>query len=129
MGGLEDKELDEEGLVKLVKECRSLATSNQAEWRDEARENYDMVSGKQWAEEDAAKLLAEDRVPAVFNRLGTIIDAVSGSEVNNRQEVRYIPREMGDVAPNEILTGASQWVRDNCDAEDEESDAFVDVLS
>src|SRR5574343_10048 len=131
MGGIEDKkpdEVDEEAIVKLVKDCRKDATSSQAEWRDEARESYDMVAGKQWAEEDAQKLTSEGRVAAVFNRLRTINDAVSGSEVNNRQEVRYIPREIGDVAVNEVLTSAAQWVRDNCDAEDEESDAFVDVL-
>src|SRR5574343_686605 len=131
MGGIEDKkpdEVDEEAIVKLVKDCRRQAKSTQSEWRDEARESYDMVAGKQWAEEDAKKLTSEGRVAAVFNRLGTIIDAVSGSEVNNRQEVRYIPREIGDVAANEVLSGAAQWVRDNCDAEDEESDSFVDVL-
>lgn len=130
MGGMieEDDDDSPEAIVKAVKDCRKDATSSQAEWRDEARESYDMVAGKQWAEEDANKLTSEGRVAAVFNRLGTIIDAVSGSEVNNRQEVRYIPREIGDVAANEVLTGAAQWVRDNCDAEDEESDAFVDVL-
>lgn len=129
MGGVEDTDqLDEEGIVKKVKDCRTQAKSAQSEWRDESRDNYDMVAGKQWDEEDEAALKAQGRAAVVFNRLGTIIDAVSGSEVNNRQEVRYIPREIGDVAANEVLTSAAQWVRDNCDAEDEESDAFVDVL-
>src|SRR5574343_1299656 len=131
MGGIEDKkpdEMDEEAIVKLVKDCRRQAKSTQSEWRDEARESYDMVAGKRGEAEDGGALTAQGRVATVFNRLGTIIDAVSGSEVNNRQEVRYIPREIGDVAENEVLTSAAKWVRDNCDAEDEESDAFVDVL-
>lgn len=127
MGGI-DKIEDEGDVIKLVKDCRAQAIAAHSEWRDECRENYDMVSGKQWATEDEAALAEQGRAATVFNRLGTIIDAVSGSEVNNRQEVRYIPREIGDVAHNEVLTSAAQWVRDNCDAEDEESDAFVDVL-
>src|SRR5690606_33385854 len=63
------------------------------------------------------------------NRIAPIVDAVSGSEVNNRQEVRYIPREMGDVGVNELLTGAAKRVRDECDAEDAESGAFLDTLN
>lgn len=129
MGGIDDKEpLDEEEIVRRVNACRTQAKSAQADWREEARENYAMVAGDQWDEQDKADLLAQNRVAIVFNRLGTIVDAVSGNEVNNRQEVRYIPREIGDVQANEVLTSAAQWVRDNCDAEDEESDAFVDVL-
>lgn len=127
MGGMTEIE-DGQDVVKLVRDCRSKAHKSQSEWRDESRDSFDMVAGKQWTTEDEAALEAQNRIPVVFNRLGTIIDAVSGSEVNNRQEVRYIPREIGDVAHNEVLTSAAQWVRDNCDAEDEESDAFVDVL-
>lgn len=128
MGSVDKEPLDEEGIVKKVKDARTQAKSAQSEWRDEARENYDMVAGKQWATEDEAALHAQGRAAVVFNRLGTVIDAVSGSEVNNRQEVKYYAREVGDAGANEVLTAAAKWVRDNCDAEDEESDAFVDVL-
>jgi hypothetical protein len=64
----------------------------------------------------------------VFNRVGAVVDSVCGSEVSNRQQVQYIPRQAGDSGVNEVLTGAAAWVRDNCDAEDEESDAFFDVV-
>jgi hypothetical protein len=56
------------------------------------------------------------------------VDAVAGLEVNNRQEVSYLPRELGDAKANELYTGAGEWVRDNCDAEDEESEAFEDMI-
>jgi hypothetical protein len=35
---------------------------------------------------------------------------------------------MGDMGVSEVLTGAAEWVRDEADAEDEETDAFVDGL-
>lgn len=128
MGGMNKDDLDEVDIVKVVKDCRARAKTAQSEWRDESRDSYDMVSGKQWADEDSAKLIAEDRIPTTFNFVGTTVDAVSGSEINNRQEVAYIPREIGDVSKDEVMTAAAQWVRDNCDAEDEESDSFFDVL-
>lgn len=127
MGGIDEIE-DGEDVVKAVKDCRSQATSAQAEWRDESRDSYDVVAGEQWDKLDSEKMISEDRIPVTFNFVGTTIDAVSGSEINNRQEVAYIPREIGDVQKDEVMTAASQWVRDNCDAEDEESDSFWDVL-
>lgn len=115
-------------IVKFVDECKKAADGQQSDWRDEARTCYAMVAGEQWEPSDKKSLEDNGRPAVVFNRMGTIIDAVSGSEVNNRQEVKYIPRQIGAVAANELLTSAAVWVRDNCDAEDEESDAFVDVL-
>jgi len=53
---------------------------------------------------------------------------VTGAEILNRQEVRYSPREQGDVQVNEIITAADEWARNLADTEDEESDAFSDVV-
>ncbi len=49
--------------------------------------------------------------------------------MQNRQEIRYLPRQIvEDAAVTELMNGAAKWVRDTCDAEDEESDAFQDLL-
>ena len=98
------------------------------DWRKRARECYAFVAGDQWDEQDRQTLRDQMRPVISFNRVQPVIDAVAGAEVSNRQEVRYIPREVGDTQVNEVLTGAAQWIRDECDAEDEESDAFVDLV-
>lgn len=119
-------ESDEE-VLKLVKTCKRESDKHLAAWMKEAKDAYDLVAGHQWSEEDRAVLEEMNRPAVVFNRVGPVIDSVCGTEVNNRQQVQFIPRQAGDSGVNELLTGAAQWVRDNCDAEDEESDAFFDV--
>lgn len=99
-----------------------------AAWRKEAKEDYQFYSGDQWSDEDRNKLQAQMRPALTFNRVGPLVNAVVGSEINNRREVRYIPRELGDAKANEVLTAAGEWFRDECGAEDEESDAFEDAV-
>lgn len=129
-GGVSDDGEREDGVDDILEDAKEFyrrATDHSAAWRKEAREDYDFVAGRQWSDEESAILREQMRPAVVFNRIGPVLDAVSGSEVSNRQEVRYIPREIGDTQVNEVLTSAAQWVRDGCDAEDEESDAFVDL--
>lgn len=97
-------------------------------WRKEAKESFQFFSGEQWSEEDKNVLRAKNRAPVVFNRIAPIVNAVVGSEINNRREVQYIPREIGDAQANEVLTAAGEWFRDQTGAEDEESDAFEDCV-
>ena len=98
------------------------------EWRKSAQDEFGFVAGHQFSDDEIATLEDQQRPPVVFNRCGTVIDAVIGSQISNRQEVRYIPREEDDVKVNEVLTSAAKWFRDRADADDEETDAFRDTL-
>jgi hypothetical protein len=128
-------EYDDELVDEIVKNL-SLGRRHISEWRVEAREAYDFFAGNQWDEADAAKLSDENRPAVVFNRIARTINAVSGLEVQNRQEVRYFPRhnssdiqgQINQPKLAELLTDASKWVREQCDAEDEESEGFQDSL-
>jgi len=97
-----------------------------SDWRVEAARAFDFVAGWQWSEEDKRHLEENNRVAVTFNRTAPIIKAVCGLEVNNRQGIVFLPREQGDVGPDEARTAAAKWVRDECYAEDEESEAFRD---
>lgn len=110
-------------LNKWVDECTHLSN-----WRVEARKWFDMTAGEQWSANDKSKMLEEMRAPITFNRIDPMISAVCGAEILNRQSVQYYPREIGDSQVSEMLGAAADWVRDNCDAEDEESDAFTDLV-
>lgn len=116
-----------EEFIKTVQDYHRESADVTHEWRKEARESYGYVGGlEQWTNEDI--MLRGDKPSVAFNRTGPFIDAVVGMEVQNRQEIRYLPREEGDAGVNELLTGAVEWIRDQTDAEDEETEAFVDLV-
>lgn len=120
---------DKEELVEEIRKCWKTAKDGLANWRTEAREDYAFRDGDQWDEADLSALRAQNRPALTFNRVQTMVEAVSGLEINNRQEVKYYPREIGDVGVNEVLTESSKWVRSQCNAENEDSEAFKDAAT
>jgi hypothetical protein len=100
----------------------------QTRWRREAREDFAFEAGEQLTDEDKEVLKGLRRPVVIFNQVGTYVDAVSGQEIANRQEIQFIPRKPGDVKKNELLTSAAVWFLDQADAADEESDAFRDLI-
>lgn len=112
---------------KIYKNLKN-AKNHVAKWRKQAMESYDFFAGDQWSTSDVAKLEETGRQPIVFNRTVRVVNAIAGLELQNRQQVSYVAREPNDNINAELLTNAARWVRDNCDAEDEESQAFKDLL-
>ena len=119
---------EEDDLFLRLKAWFRADKEHSSEWRKEAEEDYDFVSGRQWTTQEEQTLKDQNRPPVVFNRVQPVIDVVCGQEVANRQEVRFIPRTIDDTALNERMTEAARWFRDLSDAEDEDSDAFRDAV-
>lgn len=119
---------DQEGLMRRLKGWFREDFDRQAEWRRAAREDFAFVAGDQLDEKDKARLREMNRPIIVMNRIEPVVESVAGAEVANRQEVQFLPRTVGEVQVNEVLTAAAKWFRDQCDAEDEESDAFRDTI-
>lgn len=120
--------MDDDDLVTEAHERYRESRDYSDEWRNHARQCFDFDAGRQWDEDDLQSMKDQNRIAVTFNRIARVINMIVGTQIQNRQETRYIPREMGDVKTNEIYTAASDWVRDNCDAEDEETDTFTDAL-
>lgn len=123
-----------------------------AAWRKEARIDFAFHAGDQWEEADRVRMRENKKPCVVFNRVAPTCQAVMGMEVSNRQEVKYIPRTTSsatapgpvdpltgqpaqqpipganDQGPAEMFTAAVQFLRDECDAEDEDTDAFQDTV-
>lgn len=121
-------EMEETELAAHIALNRAQDVAAAGEWREEARAAYEMCAGRQWDAEDAATLREQGRPPVTFDRISPMIDAICGAQVNNRQEMKFLPRSGDDGGKSEIIAGVVRWVRDQCDAEDEESEAFRDVV-
>lgn len=122
-------ELGKHGLYVQLKDWFAVDFAHSSEWRKAAKDDFDMVAGNQWDAKDKATLDDQGRPVITFNRVLSIIKAVCGIEINGRHETVYLPRgtQPGQIKANEILTAASQWMSDGCDAEDEQSEAFADT--
>lgn len=121
-----DRMMDTDGLAQFKAWFRA-DREHSAKWRKNAEEDFAFLAGEQWSEEEKRELKEQMRPAITFNRTHSVINAVGGMEVTNRQEVKYFPREMGDAKANELLTEGSKWFRDLADADDEDSDAFLDA--
>ena len=129
-GDLRDEErihpsrLDDTGKMLVFKQWFKDDSRHSGKWRDNAKTNFNFIAGDQWDAKDKEKLTNEMRPCIVFNKALTLLKCVSGMEINSRHEINFIPRSTEDTAVNELLTGASKWMADECDGENEESTAF-----
>lgn len=115
--------------AKKAWQCWKESRDHTRPWRMKAVESYDFVIGRQWTTDEIKSLEEQQRPVVTFNRTAPTVDAVSGYEINGRQDVTFIPREPEDGGGAQVQTEASKYFRQQCDAEDNESDAFHDLLT
>ena len=118
---------DDAELLSWVKNCIGEGKTARNRWLTSAKEDYEFEAGRQWDAKDAKDLDTDGRPVVTFNRIVRVLNAITGLEIQNRQEVVYIPREISDGPFNRMLTDTAAYVRECCDAEDEESEAFRDA--
>lgn len=115
-------------LLAQFDDWRAESEDHWTDWRKEARIAYAFEAGDQWTKEQKAKMEEANRVSPVFNRIKPMCEAVAGAEITNRQEVKFYPREVNDSGYADFLTQSCDYIRDEADAEDEESHAFYDTI-
>lgn len=111
-------------IYKSAKDARN----HFAESRRKMVEAYNFFAGHQWSEDERSKLESSQRIPVVFNRIPRVVNAVAGLELENRQQIEYSPRRASRPELAEIVNQACAYFRDKTDAEDEESESFLDLL-
>lgn len=123
--------IDPQEVRREFKVRKQESERHQRAYKQEARQLYDLRAGHQITEEQKLELRNRygGAYPEIeFNVTDKYCGAVEGLQINNRQEVRFYPREEGDAGIDEMATGVVKWCRDQSEAEDEETDAFGDVF-
>jgi hypothetical protein len=122
------EQLDEIALFRRVKSWVKTDINNRDKWAKKASEDFGFIANEQWTKKDSDFMEDNGRVPVCFNRVLTTIKSIAGSEINGRLDTRFLPRGVEDTQLNELLSAASEWMSDSCDAEDEQSEAFEAAL-
>jgi hypothetical protein len=98
------------------------------DWRTQAMSAFACVAGNQWDEATREALEADSRPVFTFNRVASFIRGICGLETSTRNQVQLFAREVDDSGTTDVLNAAIRYVREGCDADDEDSDAFKDML-
>lgn len=121
-----DKMSDDE-VVAHVRKCVTDFDKYAHDWREEAREGFEIVAGRQWPAADLTYLKDQNRPPVTFNRIAKFIDVVAGTEATNKMECLYIGG-VDDTAAIDLLTSVIRRV--SLDTVERESTAgFRDMLT
>jgi hypothetical protein len=131
--------MEKDDIVKRAHECYSnsttaLKTTNGVDfdgWLAEAQGWYRFVCGDQWDRGDYFVMRGERRPIITFNRTGVMTDVVAGLEIQNRMVPTCFPRQStdNDSQKAEYMNNILDWVRDDADFEEEESQSFSDLLT
>lgn len=90
---------------------------------------FDYYAGRQWSANDTAALQRQLRPVITFNRIGPVIDSITGLEINNREKAAVFPRLLGKAKQSELFSSGLEWLRSKANAEAEEADAFMDLAA
>jgi hypothetical protein len=115
-------------LLERFGKWATLLDGHWSKWIEEAKIAYDFVSGTQWTEGERSEMEAAGKIPVTFNLIDPVLSAVQGAEIQNRQQVQFYPREVGDTGVSDVLTQAADYVSDECSGDMEDSEAFWDTL-
>ncbi len=110
-------------------QCRKwfrAAVDHGKDWRKEAKEDYEFVSGKQWTDDEIADFQESHRPAITINRIKPLLNILSGYQRLNRYDIDFLARTSDDVELCQIRRGVTKYVLDRCDYDAIESQVFLD---
>ena len=122
------KELD---LLTWIRDSLKQSADKLVRWRTEASESDDFVAGHQWEESDMNRMKEVQKPTITYNRIAPMVNAILGTEIQNRQKMLFVPRHPTDEAASgasDLATEAYDWALEQCGGEYERTQAFRDMI-
>lgn len=128
LGGEDSSAAEEEALLKRFDDWDNQLTAHWSKWLADAKGWYAFVAGEQWTTGEISMMEENGKIPVTFNLIDPVVSAVQGAEIGNRQQAMYYPRDVGDTAVSDVLTQGADYVNEECNGDQEDSEAFWDTL-
>jgi hypothetical protein len=122
---------DEELAAQIGENFTQHLRVTRVKWRpNEVNENYSVLEGIQWTEEDYERQLRDEMPVITVNKSAPVIDSISGFEIQNRTNATYVPRLTNDEAYgfSDIANIGANYIKNDAKAEFFNSQAFKDML-
>jgi len=100
-------------------------------WRaNEIRDNYGLYEGSQWLQNDYERQMANNMPTRTINRIQPILDAITGFEIQNRSELKYVPRIQSaeEQGFSDLANDGVKWIQDTARFQYKKSLAMRDML-
>lgn len=120
--------MKKDDLYKKLMDKFLAAKESREEWHGHAVDAYNLYHGNQWTKEDIEAMRCAGRPHLTFNNVQPFVNAISGSEIGNKQVIKYYPREPGDLKADEILTAIADWFRETAMGDEVDTTIFKDSL-
>jgi hypothetical protein len=100
-------------------------------WRaNEIRDNFGIYEGSQWLQEDYQRQLANNMPTRTINRTQTILDAITGFQIQNRSDIKCVPRLLSgqEQGYTDLANDGIRWIEDTSNYRYQTSLAMRDML-
>lgn len=116
--------------VLLLAERWQRAAMAHGTWAEKAKECVDFMEGRQWTQEQLAKLRAAGRPAMTFNKTAPLVRLVLGYHINNRVDTTYIPGDdgLGTEQVGKALTQVRKQVSRNNEEPYVDCEVFLDGI-
>lgn len=101
-------------------------------WRaNEVRDNYNVTDGDQWLEEPINRQNNDGMPIRTVNMVKPILNSISGFEIQNRSEVKYVPRMLKEEAQgfSDMVQSGVDYIEQESNSQFQASLAFLDMLT